>query len=723
MIQNMATNKKGNKRRIFNRYGYISAFFFLIAAGIVYNMFRTTVVDAADWNERAERELSQIDTIQPERGSILAANGNILACNVKVCDIRLDMSHTKIQKIDSVKLRAKLDSLADTLDVLFPRYVRETMKDKPKHQPWREKFEKELAKIPSKRSKAILIAKDLPLDQYDSLRKLVFIRDFKGAGFRCPLYKEEHSRRIYPYGRMAHRSIGRVNEVRDTTKKTNKKGEIHGYSGLEKDLDSLLYGKPGYAKKAAMLKGYGSWVTLPPTPGYDLLTTIDIDLQDMVEESLLDICTEHNCEWGTAILMEVKTGEIKALSSIERMKDGTYGEALNRAVLPYEPGSVIKPISMMIAFEDGIVSNVNQTVDCSPFQQTKDPHAPNVKTMKQVIEMSSNTGIARIIFRKYGNQPEAYYDRLASIGFFDRINSGIAGEHPPIVKRLVERDTAGNRYTMTARHLDLARQAYGYNTMVPPLYTLAYYNAIANKGKMVRPHLVRAIRSERGDSMLPISYIREQVCSPETAEKVKQCIHEVVWGDHGTARAVRDDRVKIAGKTGTAYPTEEVVPGKWQYNTAKRRFAFAGFFPYDQPLYSCMVLVQGMAGLSANRTSGQVLKQIALKMHARGMLSAPQTLAKTAAHGSPTIAAGESSNSNAIASTLGSKVKRVAAKPSADAGKVPDVVGYDLRSAVSELEKRGLNVRVHGTGRVIGQSLPAGATFARGDRITLTLRI
>ncbi|MDE6058293.1 MAG: hypothetical protein K2F93_09810, partial [Muribaculaceae bacterium] len=418
-------------------------------------------------------------------------------------------------------------------------------------------------------------------------------------------------------------------------------------SGLEKDLDSLLYGKPGYAKQVPLTKGYGNWVTTPPTPGYDLLTTIDIDLQDIVEESLQDICSETNCEWGTAILMEVETGEIVALSSIERMDDGSYGEALNRAVLPYEPGSVIKPISMMIAFEDGLVSSVNQTVDCSPFQRTKDPHAPTVKNMKQVIEMSSNTGIARVIFKGYAADPAKYYDRLASIGFFDRINSGIAGEQVPQVRRLEAQNSKGLPITMTSRHLDLARQAYGYNTMVPPLYTLAFYNAIANRGRLVRPHLVRALRSEKGDSIIPISYIRDQICSPQTAEKVKQCIHEVVWGEHGTARLVRDDRVKIVGKTGTVFPVE-----KGQYNPAKRRLAFAGFFPYEEPKYSCMVLVQGAAGLSANRTSGQVMKQIALKMHARGMLAETPRLRKAVSSDRPTIAATTSKDTDRIASTL-----------------------------------------------------------------------
>ena len=685
--------------------------------GIVWNMFRTTVVEAAAWNARAEKQLSRIDTIAPERGSILAANGNILACNVKVCDIKIDMRHNKIKAMPKQKLIAKLDSLADTLDIRYPRFdPNKADAATRKAKSWRVRLHEEIEKDPDKRTRSLTIARHRPLEEFDSARKLVFIRDFKGAGFRCPLYKEEHSRRIYPYGKMANRSIGRVHEV--VTEKTRHKGEIHGYSGLEKDLDSLLYGKPGYAKQVPLTKGYGNWVTTPPTPGYDLLTTIDIDLQDIVEESLQDICSETNCEWGTAILMEVSTGEIVALSSIERMEDGNYGEALNRAVLPYEPGSVIKPISMMIAFEDGLVKSVYETIDCSPFQRTNDPHAPGVKNMKQVIEMSSNTGIARVIFRGYASDPAKYHDRLASIGFFDRINSGIAGEQVPQVRRLEPKNSKGLPITLTSRHLDLARQAYGYNTMIPPLYTLAYYNAIANQGRLVRPHLVRALRSEKGDSIIPISYIRDRICSPETAEKVKQCIHEVVWGEHGTARLVRDDRVKIVGKTGTAFPVE-----KGQYNAAKRRFAFAGFFPYEVPKYSCMVLVQGAAGLSANRTSGQVMKQIALKMHARGMLSDTPRLRKTASSERPLIAATTSNDTERIANSIGHPIRKMTPKKDYPAGKVPDVTGYDLRSAINLLESRGLNVAVQGAGRVMKQSIQPGAKAIRGQKILITLAI
>lgn len=709
--------KKGNKSRIFKRYGWVSAGFMLISVGIVAVMFWTTVMEAPDWNKRASKELDQIDTIAPERGNILASNGNILACNLKVCEIRLDLRHNKILKMEKDKLKLYLDSLADTLDQVYPRYdpLKADLATR-NARSWRVRFDEELQKKPEERGRSILIAKNRPVQEYDSARNFVFVRNFKGGGALCPLYKVEGDKRIYPYGKMANRSIGRVHEI--SSGKVGRKGEIHGYSGLEKDLDSLLYGKPGLAKKVALTRGYSNWTTQPAQRGYDLLTTIDIDLQDMVEQSLQDICIEHDCTWGTAILMEVKTGEIKALSSIERFDDGSYGEARNRAVLPFEPGSVIKPISMMIAFEDGLVSSVNQTVDCSPFQKTKDPHAPSVKTMKQVIEMSSNTGISRIIFRGYSADPAKYYDRLASIGFFEKMNSGIAGENIPQVRRLTDKDSRGNNITMTARHLDLARQAYGYNTMVPPLYTLAYYNAIANHGKLVRPHLVRALRSEAGDSVIPISYIRDQVCSPETAEKVKQCIHEVVWGEHGTARQVRDDRIKIVGKTGTVFPVEN-----GQYNPNKRRLAFAGFFPYEEPKYSCMVLVEASAGKSANRTSGQVVKQIALKMLARGLIKETPRLEKHASTDKPVLAASVSQASKDASNTLGASVKRVAADAAAQRGKVPNVVGFDLQSAVRLLESQGLNVLVSGTGRVTAQSIPAGTAVRRGQKITISLKI
>lgn len=709
------TPRQTNKNHILFRYGLITVAFLLFSIAIMVKLFDTTVIEAPQWNERARRELSRTTVIPPERGNLLASNGNILACNLKVYDIKLDLRHNKVKSQGSVPW-VKIDSLADSLDYYYPRVRNlEQHPDTFKKYSWHTRLKKEFEKDPDKRPRALRVAQKKTLEDFERIRNFPYLKEFKGKGFRIPVYKEEKNVRIYPYGRMAYRSIGRVNEHHET-------GEFHGYSGLEKDLDTLLYGKPGRAKKVALTSGITNWAVVPPVRGFDIHTTIDIDLQDMLEEELLKVCQESEAEWGTAILMEVATGEIKAISNIELLDNGTYGEALNRAVLPFEPGSVMKPISLMIAFEDKLVRSVYDMIDCSPFQRTTDPHAPSVKNMKQVIEMSSNTGIARVIFRGYANDPAAFHDRLASIGFFEKMHSGIAGECVPRIRKLLPKDSRGNNITMTARHLDLARQAYGYNTEIPPLYTLSIYNAIANHGRYVRPHLVRSLISEDGrDSLLPIQYIREHICSPETAEKVKQCLREVVWGEHGTARAVRDDRVEVAGKTGTAYPVEHGA-----YNTAKRRYAFAGFFPYDNPKYSCMALVLGPSGTSANRTSGQVVKNMAVKMFSRGMLNNASTFSSTRNPSVPVLMASDKFSPTELTTSLGihrAKKVKATAETDTEAGKVPGVIGYDAPTAIRILEQRGLNVQLQGSGRVVRQSIPKGTPVRPGDKIILNLKI
>lgn len=705
--------KQNNKKHILFRYGLISLFFIFFGVLVMIKLFNTTIIDAKAWNERAHRELSKIDTIRPERGNILADNGNILACNLKVYDIRLDLRHNKINKLRAIPWNA-VDSLADSLDVYYPRVSNlRAHPDTFTKYSWRTRLHAELEKNPDQRPRALRLARNKSLEDFQKIAGFPFLNRFSGRGFRNPLFKEERNIRMYPYGRMAYRSIGRVNENAATK-------EVHGYSGLEKDLDSLLYGTPGLSKKVALTNGFTNWVATPPVRGYDIRTTIDIDLQDMLEEELHSICAEAHAEWGTAILMEVKTGEIKAISNIELLDDGTYGEALNRAVLPFEPGSVMKPISLMIAFEDGLVKSVNDMVSCAPFQRTNDPHGSGMKTMKQVIEQSSNTGIARVIFRGYEKDPAKWHDRLEGLGFFEPIRSGIAGECTPRIRKLLPQDAQGRPITMTARHLDLARQAYGYVTELPPLFTLSVYNAIANGGRYVRPHLKKALIDETGrDSIIPIEYIRDRICSEETARKVRECIHEVVWGEHGTARAVRDDRVKVVGKTGTAYPVEKGV-----YNTAKRRYAFAGFFPYENPQYSCMALVLGPSGNSANRTSGQVVKNMAVKMYSRGRLDNTAQIAHASGSDRPVVVGSDKCDKSMLASSLGVKgLKQHKTNGAHSAHIVPDVKGYDAPSAVKLLEERGLNVRLKGSGYVVAQSVPAGSKVKPDQTVTLHLRI
>lgn len=711
----MAKKKSNNKSKILFRYGLITIGFVFLAACIIFKLFNTTVINAQAWNERAKRDFSHLDTILPERGNILSDNGNILACNLKVYDIKLDLRHAKVQKKKFIQ--AQIDSLADSLDLYYPRRkdLHSLQTDSFRKYSWRTRLNKEFAKAPDKRTRSLkLVGKGTQLD-FEKIKTFPYLNEFKGRGYRNPLYSEERNTRIYPYGKMAYRSIGRVNE--------NKEGEFHGFSGLECDLDSLLYGCAGLAKRVTLTSGVGNWVTKPSRRGYDVETTINIDLQDMLEEELQKTLQECNGEWGTALLMEVATGEIKAIANLDRGSDGNYTEALNRAVRGFEPGSVMKPISLMIAFEDGLVKTVNDVVDCSPFQRTSDPHAPSVKNMKQVIEMSSNTGIARVIFRGYASNPEKFYDRLQKIGFFDKMRSGIAAEQIPVVRRL-EEIRGDRRVTMTERHLDLARQAYGYNTLIPPLYTLAIYNAIANKGRFVRPHLTKRLIGNGVDSTLKIDYVRDRICSEETADKVRQCLIEPVWGEHGTAKMVRDDRVKIAGKTGTAYP---VPDHGGAYDKSRRRYAFAGFFPYENPKYSCMCLILASSGTSANRTSGQVVKNMAIKMFSRGLLDNSTSYTDNQQQDPPILYALAGEAITSLAKALNVKniksVKTTDPKHNIGIKAMPDLTGYDAATATRILERQGVNVRLNGSGRVVAQSSPPGAALTRGATVTLTLHI
>lgn len=695
------------------RYGCIVLIFLAGCVAVITKLSITTLIEAKGWNDRAARELQETVPLPPERGNILSCNGNILACNQTLYDIRIDVRHPKLNKLTKQQWNS-LDSLADSLDTYYPRT--ELMRDHPDRaskDSWHTLLHEQLALPQNQRRKPVVIGRKQPIEEFERIKTWPFLKDIKGRG---PVYSEDHVIRVYPFGDMARLSIGRVYQDSATKR-------VKGYAGLEMALDSLLYGKPGKARKVAMNSGLANWVDVPPVRGYDILTTIDIDIQDIVEEELLNMCDSVGAEWGTAIIMEVGTGEIKAISNVERnKKTGVYEEAMNRAVQAFEPGSVMKPISLMIAFEDGIVNSVNDPADCSPFMGTSDHAGGGSKSMKQIIETSSNPGIARVIFRKYGKTPEKFRERLASIGFFDKMNSGIGGETTPRVPKLLP-TVNGQKRSLEGRQMDLARQAYGYNTEIPPLYTLSYYNAIANGGKYVRPHLVRALRNENGrDSILPLSYIRDSVCSVATARKVKECLHEVVWGKRGTGRRLQDDRVEVCGKTGTAYPYDyEVLKS---YDKSKRRYAFAGFFPYNEPKYSCMVLITAPAGAtSAARSSGTVLLNVALKLYARGLLSNHSSYAESRNTDTPLLYGAIGNATRAVATALGlSGARQIQTSGTQAAGTVPDVSGLDISSAVKRLEKAGLNVGyIRGAGFVAAQTPSAGSPLKKGQMAYLTL--
>lgn len=704
--------KQNNKRHILMRYGIVVGIMLVFSTMIASKLFKTTVVQASEWNKKAESVLTDTVPIEPERGKLLADNGSVLAANLQYYIVRIDWFTDGIKTDTLMKdIGALCDSLAafdNSMDAAqWKKKIlqdRKNILDAANHPA--------PGKKPRKNRAYRLFPYMLTHKEYERVRQFPFLRRPKNKnGF----YYEKHNRRMKPYGDMASRSIGNVGE-------DSLSSSIHGRSGLEMALDSLLYGKPGIAQSIQLTNGIVRAESVPAVKGYDITTTINVQLQDIVENELNDMCIESGADWGTCVLMEVATGEIKAISNLERNPTtGEYVEGVNHAVLGYEPGSVVKTISMMVALEDGIVTDINAPIATGSDWMyagrniSDRPHGAATRTPREIIETSSNIGMAKLIVKDYGQNPGGFRKRLEEMGFFEPFHSGIAGEMVPNYPVL------GNK---NWDKLSLTRQAYGYATTIPPLYTLAIYNAIANDGKFVRPHLFKKLSREgEPDSIIPVTYVRQQVCSPENAQKLRIMLRDVVWGSHGTARHwVQDKRVEIAGKTGTAF-----INAAGQYG-AKKRLAFCGFFPYDKPKYSCIVLMLG-ADRGAGACSGMVLKNIALKMYARGLLGSMPDYAETVkdqpkdGKSYPTLFASMADNkANNIRRGLGIEKPHTYARPQRIEKGVPNVIGLNVREAIKMLEDAGLNVSFTGSGMVTGQSLAAGSQYARGQRINLRLR-
>ena len=692
--------KRDNRSNILVRYGIIVVVILLFSAKIVTKLCETTVVDADKWNAKANEWLSQTKVIIPPRGNILAADGSVLATNLNFYTARIDY---RAEKFNEKVLRDTIDYLASEMAEHFPVKSRDE---------WKKHLLAPLDKEMKKRPRAYKLLSGLSHADMELLRSFPFFsiknRNRNGLTF------EKYMRRFNPYGDMARRSIGGVGE-------TTESKEIHGISGLEKALDSLLYGKVGYSKMINLTKKITDWTDVAAIPGSDIVTTIDINMQDIVENELNNVLDTCGADWGVAVLMDVKTGDIKAISNLERNPHGAgYIEARNRAVMGYEPGSVVKTLSMMIAVEDGIVKNLDEVLPTgggwayAGGRPITDAHHSASIRVGDVIEQSSNIGMARIITREYDDKPGAFYSRVKKLGFLEPMNTGIAGEVPPRFDS-IPNDRGGR--------IALSRMSYGYATEIPPLYTLAIYNAIANDGEFVRPRLVKELRGAV-DSILPVGHMGNgRACSKETARIMRGMLTNVVWGDHGTGKFLRNDVVKIAGKTGTCYMIENGA-----YNTGKKRLAFCGFFPADAPQYSCVVLTCHPTKnfFGAATTSGQVLRNIALKLYSRGMLGNSSEYAQNEITTTgPTFYASPGNKKDTYAklrAELSLPPSRGLKSPAPNKeGGIPDVRGFGMRDAIVTLERAGYNVHITGTGFVRSQSPAPGTKASAGSKVTLNL--
>lgn len=711
---------KPNTRRnhIRGRFILISAVILGVAGLCVLFLLNTTVVHADEWNAKGDRTLSDTMLIKPLRGEILASDGSILATNLNYYNVRIDFHASRINEL---KYLQSLDSLADTLAVYYPHRSR---------QQWKEYLHKPMEVTKDRRSRSFLLLKNIPFDEMQRVKKFPWFKRSPNPN-RTGFTAERVLLRRYPYGDMARLSIGRVGQTAESP-------EVRGRSGLEHALDSLLYGESGVAKKVLFTRGTAYWTVRPPVNGTTVTTTIDITMQDLLEHELGQMLMECKAEWGSAMIMEVKTGDIKAISNLDRDTVGGRGyiESLNHIVLAYEPGSVIKVISMLAALEDGYV-NLDQVYPIGSSyayaggKPIRDTHSPAYLPVSRFMEYSSNIGMTKLIAPHYDGNLNGFRERLRELGFFDRLNTGMAWERPPQYPTLDPK--AGGR-------VSLSRMIFGYSTKVPPLYTCAIYNAIANNGKFVRPRLVKAVRLADGtDSTIDVSYVRDSICSSRNAAILREMMHSVVWGEGGTAKGLRNPIVEIAGKTGTAGIAlerprdkdgniDKSVPFKGGYREGKHnRVAFCGFFPYENPKYTCIVVIsdpQGPYGPAA--TSGTVLRNMALKLYSRGMLDNTTDFRENpVASTSPTLYGTTRPERTATLhrdlALSRASILKTALPGKSNPSEVPDVTGLGIREALVKLEECGLRVHFSGTGYVTSQVPAPGTRVAPGTKVVATL--
>jgi cell division protein FtsI (penicillin-binding protein 3) len=479
-----------------------------------------------------------------------------------------------------------------------------------------------------------------------------------------------------------------------------------------------------------------------PIPGKDIISTIDINFQSITENALMDKLKELDAESGTAVVMEVKTGEIKAIANLTRFREGVWDESLNYALSDMsEPGSTFKVASMMVALEDGVV-HPDDPVDVGngKFEyagfQLLDHNANRGGygkiTAAKSIWFSSNIGVAKLILRAYEKNPGKYVEGLYKIGFNKDLNLEIPGYGKAKVRHPKDSLRTWSKTT-------LPWMSFGYETQIPPIYTLTFFNAIANNGTMIKPIFVKEIRDGKKIEKKKTEIINEHICSDNTLVIIRQMLDSVVNHPQGTGKPVHSELVRIAGKTGTAQLSQGAAG--YKAGGKSHQVSFCGYFPADNPKYSCIVVIRRprIGNASGGYMSGTVFKRIAEAIAVRDAVAKPVALDKESVTAEvPKVKSGLSDQSKFVLNKLNIryadslKGKWTSAQWAEDRlvlkerqianNAVPNVVGMAAKDAVYALENTGVHVNLLGRGEVYSQSLSAGAKAVQGQTITIQLR-
>jgi cell division protein FtsI (penicillin-binding protein 3) len=711
----VATNTN-TRKAILVRSTLVFSGMMLFAVLVVYGLIKVQIIEGQHWRDMAEELGTREVEIESVRGNIFDCKGNLLATSVPIYDVILDAKAPGFTEDES--FQQNIDSLAICLANLF--------KDKPV-----DAYKKQLLSLRKQGKRYNIFKRKV---SYKQMRSLTQFPIFRLGRYKGGLILNPRSRREKPFDMLAERTIG------------FKQAEGNVKVGLEGFFDKDLSGKSG--KHIMQRIAGGTWIPIDDDlmieaqQGKDLVSTIDINLQDVAEHALLNTLVENDADYGTAILMEVGTGELKAIANLTRESQGVYHEKYNYAVgEAVEPGSTFKLVSMMALLNDGYVIPSDK-VDTEGGEKRfcnatmKDSHlGTGVIDMQYAFEHSSNVAFAKQMARFYAKHPEQLYEHYKRLGLTEKLNLQINGVGAPVVK-----SPDSKSWSCTS----LPWMAIGYELLLTPLQMLTVYNAVANNGVMVKPLLVKRIEQEgRVVKTFERKVMNQAVCKPEVVLQLRSMMEGVVL--RGTASQLKSGHYTYAGKTGTAV----VANNRSGYKAGGKsyRASFCGYFPAENPKYSCFVMIgrPRKENYYAAKVALPVFKEIADKVYASS-LSLHQELKFVMKQPSMDLPIIPNARKEDVKTIL-NKVQlsshfhndsihedesdwvigmpqdnSVALEPVLlESGKMPDVRGMGARDALYLLERKGIKVEVKGMGKVRKQSLTPGSPVRKYQTIQLEL--
>ncbi|MDR0505363.1 MAG: transpeptidase family protein [Dysgonamonadaceae bacterium] len=706
------------------KYFIITVFVILVAVAILGRAFYISMIEGSLWRKYSANQVVVSVPVSAVRGNIYSCDHQLMAASEAHYWLYIDFWAEGIKK-DT--LYSYLDTLACELNSMFPSKSVSQYKERLE-KGW--KTRENGGKRQNRRYR--LLDHDVNYLQWVKIDTMPY---FKKGRNKSGLYRDTVYRRVYPFETLALRTIGRTN--------TNEDGK-KGIYGLECYYDSLLRGEDGIAVRRKINGRTQDVITQKPVNGKDIVSTIDITIQDITERALLDKLKILDAESGTAVVMEAATGEIKAITNMGRVSEGVWDESRRNFALSdmSEPGSTFKVVSMMVALEDGLVHpddsvNVGNGVTKIAGQHLEDHNAKSggygMITAAQCIKYSSNIGVAKLIMNAYKNNPSKYVDGIYKIGLNKDMELEIPGYGVP---RIQHPDDKNRYWDATA----LPWMSFGYRTQIPPIYTLTFFNAIANNGKMVKPIFTREIQEE-GKTVEKIKpqVVNKQICSKNTLNIIRQMLDSVVNQPGGTGKFAHSDFVRIAGKTGTA----QISHGKAGYKSGgtRHQVSFCGYFPADDPKYSCIVVIRNPrnGGASGGGMCGPVFREIAEEIYAQNKIPNTSVLQIDTLHQFlPEVKSGLVEPSVYVMKKLdvaykdstdgkwqfsGCKNEKIVLKDrSIRENLTPNVIGMGAKDAIYAMESAGLRVLLYGKGAVTSQSIAPGTKTPKGQTVTLTLK-